>query len=100
MDEFDQLLELENTLLVKGKAEGLEAGKQLGYKDGNVAGYAKGCEIGKEIGFYFGNAYVWSKLLDKYPDMFSERYGTIHTTIMHKSQPTPRALGCIKGALN
>lgn len=71
---FDDLIFLEESIIQEGMEQGIEAGKRAGYQDAYKSGHDHGKEIGKEVGFYLGHVIGWKALMQKYPDLFSERY--------------------------
>eukprot|EP00026_Physarum_polycephalum_P015985 Phypoly_transcript_16801.p1 GENE.Phypoly_transcript_16801~~Phypoly_transcript_16801.p1 ORF type:complete len:174 (+),score=33.95 Phypoly_transcript_16801:163-684(+) len=70
---FEDLFFLEESIINKGMEEGIEAGKRAGFQDAYNMGYTNGKEIGKEIGFYHGHVIGWKALMEKHPDLFSNR---------------------------
>jgi hypothetical protein len=90
---FDELFFLEESIINKGMEEGIEAGKRAGFQDAYSMGYTNGKEIGKEIGFYHGHVIGWKALMEKYPDLFSNRYILFYITpFTSPSLPPPSRL--------
>lgn len=73
LELFDSSLNLEDTHLKEGYAEGYRHGLTVGREEARQVGPKLGFETGEELGFYRGCVDVWSSAIRLDPSRFSSR---------------------------
>eukprot|EP00753_Platysulcus_tardus_P020417 PLAT8036.1.p1 GENE.PLAT8036.1~~PLAT8036.1.p1 ORF type:complete len:144 (-),score=55.91 PLAT8036.1:137-547(-) len=64
MDEWDDLLTLEDDLVAAGEKEGRADGRLRGLQEGRSTGRLAAAELTAELGMYQGSVLVWRELID------------------------------------
>mmetsp|Transcript_21446 Transcript_21446/g.57659 ORF Transcript_21446/g.57659 Transcript_21446/m.57659 type:complete len:136 (+) Transcript_21446:13-420(+) len=73
MDEFDEVLLLDDTFVDRGFEEGKQAGSEKAKAEGVELGRGKGAEVGIRIAAYHGRIDAFRALQHAHPSVFPKR---------------------------